>query len=392
MKAMGLNSITYALRSAKAEDAVTEPFAPPDCPEPLVLGLQWPQPAASDLSNLKALFDLAASKGMRIRLGLQNVHTEEQPPSSAQIWLGAILGAIGKHPALDVITFDGNTLLLDTTAGPNTACGIPGEAPLWLGTQSLVAQYVGWAIAYARSLGVPASKLSAEAMAGFFSIDGQPSNPFATDGHLWNPVLAMKGIFDEAGISNDQRTYALSFYEQRKCKNAGTLPCSDLDPHSWAEQTLQTMEGIIGAANSTRVIATEMGSNTPVDPAWKTEWAMESLATLLEKYGIEGGSFWRWTSFSNCQSGCPNEDADPTLADPVKRRGVEFITYLQVRNLRLSGGQTLAGFRGRMKTLDPSSKDLGILRHGPFLTFQKRSVNWIERAVNLPHAELPEFG
>ena len=43
----------------------------------------------------------------------------------------------------------------------------------------------------------------------------------------------------------------------------------------------------------------------------------------------------------------------------------KFITYLQVRNLRLSGGQTLAGFRGRMKTLDPSSKDLGILRHGP---------------------------
>ena len=51
--------------------------------------------------------------------------------------------------------------------------------------------------------------------------------------------------------------------------------------------------------------------------------------------------------------------------DAAGRKHVLFITYLQVRNLRLSGGQTLAGFRGRMKTLDPSSKDLGILRHGP---------------------------
>ena len=40
--------------------------------------------------------------------------------------------------------------------------------------------------------------------------------------------------------------------------------------------------------------------------------------TLLKKYGADGGSFWRWTSFLN------SEDTDATLATPIKLRGVAF--------------------------------------------------------------------
>lgn len=45
---------------------------------------------------------------------------------------------------------------------------------------------------------------------------------------------------------------------------------------------------------------------------------MESLVFLMEKYGIDGGTFWRWTSFDD------DEDKDPSLAQPVKRRGVAY--------------------------------------------------------------------
>jgi hypothetical protein len=41
---------------------------------------------------------------------------------------------------------------------------------------------------------------------------------------------------------------------------------------------------------------------------------------------VDGGSFWRWTSFQN------SEDVDPTLALPVKRRWVDFI-YNPVKNV-----------------------------------------------------------
>jgi hypothetical protein len=63
-----------------------------------------------------------------------------------------------------------------------------------------------------------------------------------------------------------------------------------------------------------------MGDLTPVDQVnWNTQHAVESLVFLLNKYAIDGGSFWRWTSFMN------SEDADSTLATPVKQRGVNFV-------------------------------------------------------------------
>jgi hypothetical protein len=52
---------------------------------------------------------------------------------------------------------------------------------------------------------------------------------------------------------------------------------------------------------------------------WSTQHALESIVFLMQKYSIEGGSFWRWVSFRD------NEDSDPTMDNPVKRRGVPFI-------------------------------------------------------------------
>jgi hypothetical protein len=327
MKAMGLNSITYEFRSA--DDPTNQlPFVPPSCPIAAVLGLNWPQPTPTELANLKSFFDLVQSKGMRVRVHLANTRMDDR--TNSQIWLSAILRVIGNHPALDVVMFDGDKRIED-----NGSCGVPAEPPLWLGPATVQGQYVQWAIQYAVSLGIPVRTLSAEAIVGNPFTDTMPSNQFATDNHLWNPLIALKAIFDQVEIPDNQRTYALSFYEHRKCSTIPTnlvpgyytTPCTDVDPHTWAEQTLQTIYGIIGTGNGARVVATEMGYLTPVISTWKTEWAMESLATLMEKYQLEGGSFWRWVSFSNCPSGsgCPNEDADPTLADPVKRRGVNFV-------------------------------------------------------------------
>jgi len=217
--------------------------------------------------------------------------------------------------------FDGDKHIED-----NGNCGIQAEPPLWMGPATVQGQYVQWAIQYAQSLGIPARHLSAEAIVGDFFTASMTSNSFATDGHQWDPMISLKTIFDSAGIPDGERTYAISFYEHTKCLTVmGRIPCTDLAPHPWAEQTMQTIFGIIGTGNGARVVATEMGNGTPVSPMWKTEWAMESLATLMEKYQVEGGSFWRWVNESDCSSGCPNQDADPTLADPVKLRGVSFV-------------------------------------------------------------------
>jgi hypothetical protein len=280
MKAMGVTSVTYALRTSKAQDLPGQPFVPPECPENPALGLNWPQPTPTELTNLKSFFDLVQSKGMKIRLGLINVHMEEQPPANATVWLGSILGVIGNHPALDVITLDGTPLLvISTPNGPPDTCGTPAEAALWNGPGTVSAQYIEWAMGYALSLGVPAQKLSAEAITGNYETDSLQPNCCATDGHFWNPVTTLKAIFDQVGIPESQRTYALSFYEHTKCSTVTNLPCADLDPHTWAEQTIQTMYEIIGTGTGAKVVATEMGDLPPVSAAWKTEWAMESFAS-----------------------------------------------------------------------------------------------------------------
>ena len=62
MKALGVNTITFELRTA--DPTFTGNFVPPDCNEPSVLGLQFPQPTAAELSNLPLFFDLAREKSI----------------------------------------------------------------------------------------------------------------------------------------------------------------------------------------------------------------------------------------------------------------------------------------------------------------------------------------
>jgi hypothetical protein len=160
-----------------------------------------------------AFLDLVNSKGMKVWLRLVNNHMEEQPPTNAQTWLGAILNAIKNHPAIDLILFEG-----DRHVDLSGNCGIPAEPPLWLGASSYAGTYVQWAIGYAMGLGWPARALSAECVTGdYFTLSEAPAGPDATDNHLWNPVLVQKQIFDALNIPNTERTYALSFYEHHKC-------------------------------------------------------------------------------------------------------------------------------------------------------------------------------
>jgi hypothetical protein len=75
---------------------------------------------------------------------------------------------------------------------------------------------------------------------------------------------------------------------------------------------------------------------TPVNLGWPTEQAVESLVSLMEKYGVDGGCFWRWTSFDD------DEDSDPLLAQPVKQRGVDFIYNPVYKEILDMGGFHLA--------------------------------------------------
>jgi hypothetical protein len=317
IRAMGVNTITFELRAA--DPTTVGVFQPPACNIDPVLGMRFPQPTPTELANLPRFLDAAHNKGIKVWLSLVNTHMEEQPPTNSQTWLGAILGAIGNHPAVDLVLFGGSSHLnLDGT------CGVPAEPPLWLGPGSVPANYVQWAVGFAMAQGIPLSKLSAEVVAGdFFLESNSPSGADATGGHLWSPITVEKGIFDNLAIPQSQRTYALSLYERQKCIDAQSLPCTDLDPHDWADQTLQYNTGVIGPG--ARIVASEIGDSMPVDQSkWNTQHALESVVFLFQKYAIDGGTFWRWVNNSD------SEDADPTVSEPVKRRGTNF-TYNPVQ-------------------------------------------------------------
>ena len=313
MRGMGVNTITIELRTADTDGN----SAFPTCHVSPPLGSHWPQPTATELANLPLLFNLVQSKGMKIILVLTNTHMEQLPRTNSQTWLRAILNVVKNHAALDYVVFNGDAHTIDTDGdGIPDACGGQAEPGLWMGSTNYAATYVSWAIGYAMSLGVPAIKLSAGTIVGDFFTESQPPNAFATDGHLWSPIVVMKAIFDSLGIPNNQRLYALSFYEHAKCATARGLPCVEASPPMWAEQTVQGVFSRIGSG--ARLVAYEMGDSTPVQPTWTTSQAIQNLVGLMAKYGIDGGSFWRWTSFNN------SEDQDPALAQPIKLRGVGF--------------------------------------------------------------------
>ncbi len=358
IRSLGVNTITFELRSADSV-YLGGSFTPPDCNIPPVLGFQYPQPTATELTNLVSFFDLVQSKGIKVFLRLVNTHMEEQPPTKNTVWLGSILNAIKSHPALDLVLFEGNTHLVDTNGdGIGDACGIPAEPPLWLGPASVPAQYIRWAIAFAESLGISPGKLSAEAIVGdFFTMSEPPSGPDATNGHLWNPIRVLKMILDSLAIPNNQRTYAISFYEHRKCYNAQNLPCTDEDENAWAGETLANIFAVIGQGTGARVVAPEMGLLTTSDTAWTTVKALQSLMTLMGQYGVDGGSFWRWTNFQN------SEDSDPTNPQPVKWRGTAFV-YSPVRDVLKAN--YITGVRNEGRVGLPSSLSLGQNFPNPF--------------------------
>ena len=318
IKMLGVNTIAFELRSSAATYDPGQ-FIPPNCNISPALGLQYPQPTETELDNLVAFLDLVQSKEMKVFLRLVNTHMEGQPTSENETWLGSILKQVGNHPALDLVLFEGSPFLVDTNGDSiMDSCGGPAEPGLWEGPDSISGNYVRWAINYAHSLGVPYRKLSAQAIVGNYYVQMQPANPFMTDGHFWDPVQVQKIIFDGLEVPENERTYALSFYEHRKCSDAAELPCEDLNPHQWAMETANGVFDVIGRGNGARVVAVEMGLLPPAEPGWTTEQALESLVWVMQTTGIDGGCFWRWTSFDN------GEDADPSLALPIKLRGEDY--------------------------------------------------------------------
>lgn len=333
MAALGINTLTFELRSSDPNVKPGDPYEPPVCGVNPDIGLIYPKPAQTEIDNLVAFFDLAQSKGMKVFLRLVNTHMEEQPPVNNQIWLGTILSAIKDHPAFDLVLFEGaiHTYDFDHDGHPD-ACGGQAEPALWEGPSVPSTHYITWAIGYAHSLGLPYRKLSAEAIVADFRSMGEVATPDQAGGHFWNPVIVLKGIFDDIGIPDAERTYALSFYEHRKCRADGNLPCpTDAGPHAWTVETARAVLDIVGRGNGARVVAPEMGNQPPVEPQWTTAEAFESLVWIMQAEGIDGGCLWRWSATDGA-----NQASLEGM--PVKLRG--GFEYTEVRDM-LAGLYTL---------------------------------------------------
>jgi hypothetical protein len=295
---------------------------PPACTVNPALGLQYPDPTATELANLKAFLDLAAGKGFKVWLRLVNLHMEESPPVGNAAWLDAILGTLKNHPAVDLVLFEGDVHAHPENSPPS--CGIQAEPPLFLGPDALPAKYVQWAMDRALSQGWPARRLGAESIVGAYILEAQiPAGSNATGNHLWPPVTVMKTIFDRLGVPPAERTYALSMYEANKCRGAGSTSCVDTPPHAWAEETMQSIWRTVGWCSGARVVAPEAGDLPPVAQSWGSPQALESLTSLWDRYGVEGGAYWRWVQTEN------SSDSDATQGQAVKLRGTAF-TYTPV--------------------------------------------------------------
>jgi hypothetical protein len=324
MVSMGINTIWLTLSAAFHQPGGA--FVPPDCPVNPDLGPLFPQPTGTELINLKALFDLVNSKGIQVVLNLSNTHMEDQ--AGSETWLRSILEVVKDHPALYLVLFSGDIHVHHfDVPGFSDFCGGRAEPPLWEGPGAAAVQYLKWALPFANSLGIPYRKLSAEAILGWYRSVAQAPNQFMTDGHYWDPETVLKGIFDDLGIPNEQRTYAISFYEQNKCSaSLPELTCEDVPPHQWALETINRLFNVIGRDNGARVVAVEAGYTTPQLTSWNTELAFESLVWIYQAYGVEGIEFWLWTYSENSM------DLDPSRTPAVKLRGRAF-TYNPVKDI-----------------------------------------------------------
>lgn len=315
MRAMGINIITFDLVTVGAT------YEPPDfpiCGLAPDIGLLYPSPTALELTNLGRFFDLAASKGLKVILRLSNTHEDDLTGSGT--WLDAILGVARAHDNVDLVSFDGDLNKIDTDGdGKPDVCGGHSEPRLFMGFQSAQAQYVRFAIQRGMAAGIPARKLSAEAIvATKVYFDQSPTTSFGVqDGHFWDPVLVEKQIFDSLGIPDSQRTYDLSFYEMTKC---GDLKgCQDEAPAAWAEEVADRVAQIVGTGNGARVLAVEMGVNPQWDPSWQSDRALEDLTNIMEAHGFSGGAFWEWVAPN------PGLQSDPLHELDVKKLGTSFV-------------------------------------------------------------------
>lgn len=317
IRALGVNTITFELRSA---DPTLENRVYPSCNVSPSTGLLFPQPPAAEIENLAGFFDLVQSKGMKVMLRLVNNRMDEEHRGASTIWLGSILGRIRGHPALDLVLFEGDELHADSDGdGTKDSCGNLAEPPLYLGPDRPVARYVEWAIGYAMGLGFPARQLSAQAVVGVYVVDmelGAGLN--AQDQHQWHPLGVMRRIFDRLGVPDDQRTYAISFYQSNRCLYSAGYPCTDLEPGAWAEESLLRAWRQVGYRSAARMVAVEYGSVTPFTPGWNTDRALENAVESMRSFGLEGGSFWRWVNFTD------DEDADPQTPYSIKWRGTDY--------------------------------------------------------------------
>jgi hypothetical protein len=319
MRAMGVNELTYEMRSADGPWPVDSTF--PNCRRSTALGPLWPNPTDEQLAGLKTLFGLANQYGMRIMLILNTTHMEK--PESNAPWLRSIVGSVKDLPALDLVVFGGDRHTIDALApydGSPDSCGGESEAPLWLGPDSLEGRYVQWALTFARSLGVPPEKLGAEAIVGDYRHEAQQgAGPAAQGRHLWRPVEVLRTIYDRVGFPA-RRTYPLSLYAHRKCAYVESwLSCSDASQDAWVQETLATSKARVEP--EARLTLIEFGA-----AAGDYQRTVEHLGAAMLNLGLEGGTYWKWADESN----------DPRWTNPaavVKQRGTTFTFNPQQREL-----------------------------------------------------------
>ena len=89
----------------------------------------------------------------------------------------------------------------------------------------------------------------------------------------------LRSVFDGLGVPEASRTYAISFYEHRKCSGDAPPNCIDTDPHSWADQTARGIFETIGKTSSARVVAVETGVINGEN--WTSVQAVQSLVPIM---------------------------------------------------------------------------------------------------------------
>ena len=307
MRGIGINAISFQI--VGTDSTSTGSSTPPACYIPPLGGARWPQPTALELTNLVKFFDLAQQKGIRILLELSHTHFEESPPDHATTWLTALINDVKAHPALELITFMGD-VHVNNFGTPS--CGLPAEPALWLGPSSTVYQHLKFEMSLARSLGVDPRKISAEAIVGDYATMANAASGLPQ--HAYNPIQTLKQLFDDQSWPAAQRTYALSFYERRKCEPSSAPPgCVDVPAAQWADSTMRFVSNTIGAASGSRAIAIEFG--TYQDSASTPPATVSTLTTVMRRYGMDGGAYWIWVNTDNTY------EASLPFADAVLRRG-----------------------------------------------------------------------